>query len=226
LSISQQSVRAEHIIIDGGSTDGTAKLLEKWSDKLATVVSEHDQGPYDGMNKGIGCAQSEVVGVLNADDFYPNDCVLKYVAEVFSDPRVQACYGDLNYVAAEDTYNVVREWRSGEFEPEDFLYGWMPPHPTFFVRRNVYEELGLYRLDLGSAADYELMLRFLFKHRIRTAYIPKVLVHMRTGGKSNASLFNRLRANRNDKKAWEVNGLKPRPWTFVAKPLRKVGQWF
>lgn len=102
----------------------------------------------------------------------------------------------------------------------------MPPHPTFFVRRELYEQYGLYRLDLGSAADYELMLRFLFRYRVKAAYIPEVLVKMRTAGVSNASLANRLKANRNDKRAWEVNGLKPRPWTFVAKPLRKVGQWF
>ncbi len=102
----------------------------------------------------------------------------------------------------------------------------MPPHPTFFVRRSVYEKYGAFNIALGSAADYELMLRFLVKHRISAAYIPEVLVKMRVGGVSNASLKNRLTANRMDRRAWEVNGLKPYPWTLLMKPLRKLPQYF
>jgi glycosyltransferase len=121
---------------------------------------------------------------------------------------------------------IVRYWCSGTFQPQKFYWGWMPPHPTFYLRRSVYEKYGLFNLELGSAADYEIMLRFLLKHRIRVAYIPEVMVHMRTGGTSNASVGNRLRANRMDRKAWEVNGLRPYPWTLPAKPLRKIPQWF
>ncbi len=122
-------------------------------------------------------------------------------------------------------FRVVRYWKSGEFWPERFYQGWMVPHPTFFVRRSVYEKYGLFRLDMGSAADYELMLRFLLRNRISTRYIPEVLVRMRIGGTSNASLKNRLAANRMDRKAWTVNGLRPYPWTTWLKPLRKVRQW-
>ena len=121
---------------------------------------------------------------------------------------------------------VTRPWRSGQYRREKFYAGWMPPHPTFYLRRRLYREHGGYRLDLGTAADYELMLRMLLQHQAAAAYIPQVLVHMRTQGMSNASISNRLKANRNDRKAWQVNGLRPRPWTLVAKPLRKVGQWF
>ena len=171
-------------------------------------------------------ATGEVIGILNADDYYSDNTILSRVSEVFTDPDVQACYGDLVYVDSKDTSKVKRYWRAGDFAPKKFYSGWMPPHPTFFVRSSVYEKYGLFNLDLGSAADYEIMLRFLLKHQINVAYLPMVMVHMRTGGVSNASVSNRLAANRMDRKAWEVNDLNPYPWTLYAKPLRKVGQWF
>jgi glycosyltransferase involved in cell wall biosynthesis len=192
---------------------------------ISHIVSESDQGIYDAMNKGIRLAQGDIVGILNADDFYASSDILAKVAAIFADPAIDACYGDLVYMDSTDTGKVVRYWRSGAFSPRKFYWGWMPPHPTFFVRRWVYERFGLFNLDLGSAADYELMLRFLVKHQINVAYIPEVLVKMRTGGVSNVSLQNRLKANRMDRKAWTINALKPYPWTLWLKPLRKIGQW-
>lgn len=224
-SVSRQQVEVEHILIDGASTDGTMEVVEAHRHALAKVVSEPDKGIYDAMNKGLALASGEVVGILNADDFYANEQVLEQVMASFSDPSVDACYGDLRYVALDDTRRTVRYWRSGDFRPEKFYWGWMPPHPTFFVRRSVYERYGLFNRHLGSAADYEIMLRFLLRHRVKAVYLPLVLVHMRTGGVSNASLGNRLKANRMDRKAWQVNGLKPYPWTLTLKPLRKLGQW-
>ncbi len=224
-SVSRQDIEVEHILIDGASSDGTLEIVERYHDRLVQVISEPDGGIYDAMNKGIALATGEVVGILNADDFYAGDQVLRRVAEAFSDPTVEACYGDLRYVDHRDTSRTVRYWRSGNFQPHKFYQGWMPPHPTFFVRRSVYERFGGFNLELGSAADYEIMLRFLLKHRLKTVYIPEVLVHMRTGGVSNSSLVNRMKANRMDRKAWKVNGLRSRPWTMVMKPLRKVGQW-
>jgi len=224
-SVSGQDAEVEHILIDGASSDDTMVIVERYRDGLAKVVSEPDAGIYDAMNKGIALATGDVVGILNADDFYANDQVLVKVADAFSDSSVEACYGDLRYVDHRDTGRTVRYWRSGKFSPGKFYWGWMPPHPTFFVRRSVYKRFGGFNLELGSAADYEIMLRFLLKHRLKAVYIPEVLVHMRTGGVSNASLSNRLRANRMDRKAWKVNGLMPKPWTLVMKPLRKVGQW-
>ncbi|MDP3479261.1 MAG: glycosyltransferase family 2 protein [Desulfoprunum sp.] len=222
--VAQSFGNIEHILIDGGSKDETLALTHSYR-HVSLLISEPDQGVYDAMNKGIRLAHGDIVGILNADDFYASSDVLTKVAEVFEDPAIDACFGDLVYVDTADTAKVVRYWRSGGFALRQFYWGWMPPHPTFFVRRSVYEQFGLFNLDLGSAADYELMLRFLVKHEIKAAYIPEVLVKMRTGGISNASWRNRLTANRMDRKAWAVNGLKPFPWTLWLKPLRKIGQW-
>ena len=215
----------EHILVDGGSTDGTLTIAEEYP-HLAKIISEPDKGIYDAMNKGVKIANGEIVGILNADDFYPATDTLEKVTKAFSDPAVGACYGDLLYVDGDDTEKVIRNWQSGTFSPRKFYWGWMPPHPTFFVRRRIYEKYGFFNLDLGSAADYELMLRFLMRHRIMTMYIPEVLVKMRVGGMSNISLKNRINANQMDRLAWKVNGLKPYPWTLWMKPLRKVGQYF
>ncbi len=224
-SIAGQSISSQHILIDGVSTDGTLEIIEKQQSPGSIIINEPDNGMYDAINKGLKHAKGEIIGILNSDDFYPNNRVLAQVLETFADPNIDACYGDLLYVDRLNTDKVVRNWQSGQYNPRKFYSGWMPPHPSFFVRRKLYEEYGGFRLDLGSAADYELMLRMLLKHSARTAYIPQVLVHMRNEGMSNASFQNRLRANRFDRQAWRVNGIRPRPWTLLAKPLRKIGQW-
>jgi glycosyltransferase involved in cell wall biosynthesis len=220
----QSFPEVEHIIIDGGSKDGTQEIARESSQALR-IISEPDKGIYDAMNKGICLSTGEIVGILNADDFYASMDVLAKVAEVFTDSKVDACYGDLQYVDRGNIKNIRRTWRSGAYSAHKFWWGWMPPHPTFFVRKSIYRRFGLFDLDLGSAADYELMLRFLARHNIQAVYIPQVLVTMRAGGVSNSSLLNRLRANRMDRKAWVINGLKPYPWTLSFKPLRKIGQW-
>lgn len=233
-SVKEQTLFAEHIVIDGGSTDGSLSILEAHLQNPSFYISGPDQGIYDAINKGISLAKGDVIGILHSDDFYASTDVLQKVANLFQDQKIGACYGDLVYVPAntslmetnDSATKVVRYWRSGEYKRDKFYWGWMPPHPTLFVRRQLYEEKGLYRLDLGSAADYELILRFLLKHRIKTAYIPQTLVTMRVGGVSNASYKNRLAAHKMDGKAWLINGLKPYPWTLMLKPIRKIGQWF
>jgi len=224
-SVRSQTLPVEHIVVDGASMDGTLEILGEYGDHLSRVISEQDKGIYDAMNKGIRCAGGEVIGILNADDLYRDERVIKRAEKIFQDPAVDACYGDLEYVDTEDTTRVVRHWKAGSCSVAKIYRGWMPPHPTFFVRRKLYEKYGVYNTALGTAADYELMLRFLLKHGVRAAYIPEVLVKMRTGGASNASLLARLRANRMDRRAWGVNGLRPRPWTIPMKPLRKLGQY-
>jgi glycosyltransferase involved in cell wall biosynthesis len=221
---SQTHTTFEHLIIDGDSVDGSLDVVQA-SLPISQIVSEHDNGIYDAMNKGIKLAKGEIVGILNADDFYASTDVLAKVDSVFENPSIDACFGDLVYVDKIDTGKVIRYWRSGVCKVRKFYWGWMPPHPTFFVRRSVYERYGWFKLELGSAADYELMLRFLVKFKINAAYVPEVLVKMRTGGISNSSWRNRLKANRMDRKAWVVNGLRPYPWTLWLKPLRKIGQW-
>jgi glycosyltransferase len=221
----QDGFELEYIIVDGASTDGTLAALDPHRDGIARVISEPDRGLYDAMNKGVAAATGDFIGILNADDAYAHDGVLAAVAARLVETGADALYGDLDYVAEGGSGRVVRRWRSGAMGPRSFLRGWMPPHPTFFLARSVYVQHGVYSLDLRSAADYELMLRMLHKHRVRAAYLPDVLVKMQTGGMSNASWGNRLRANREDRTAWRKNGLRPMPWTLVMKPLRKLGQW-
>ena len=224
-SLREQKGGIEHIIVDGKSSDGTLDVVSNLNSE-AIVLGQDPSGIYSAINAGIEAATGEIIGILHADDFYASEDALKLVAEAFRDSEVDACYGDLCYVDSADPSRIVRYWHSGEYSGGRFKHGWMPPHPTFFVRREVYEKHGLYRTDLGTAADYEMMLRLLVKHRISVAYVPHVLVHMRTGGASNATLGARIRANRMDRRAWKVNGLRPYPWTLIAKPARKLGQWW
>jgi glycosyltransferase len=298
----------EHIIIDGGSTDGTAAWLRQESERripttagvsgnieLSTSnedphssipqfpnfpinyslkwISEPDQGLYDALNKGLRMATGDVIGILHTDDVWEAGA-LGFVVQAFgceaslecgsllppsgesglpdggrdtslesmptrskllrpqggsklqhSRPSVDGIYSDLVYVDAEDISKVRRYWKSGTYDPKKFYNGWMPPHTSLFVTREFMQRVGDYRLDLGSAADYEWMLRACLVHDAHLAYIPEVLVRMRVGGASNASVKGRLKAHGSDQKAWELNGLKPKPWTLKMKVIRKIPQW-
>jgi glycosyltransferase involved in cell wall biosynthesis len=225
-SILNQSIPVEHIIIDGCSTDGTIDIIEKYQSGLTRIISEPDQGIYDAMNKGIKLSRSNIIGILNADDLYYHSRVIEKVLHCFTTTKTQSCYGDLIYVDPINTNKIIRYWKSGSYNYRNFYWGWMPPHPTFFTKRTVYEKLDLFKLNFGSAADYELMLRFLVKHRISATYLPEILVRMRTGGTSNFSMTHRIKANRNDNLAWKTNNLTPLPWTILMKPLRKIPQYF
>jgi len=224
-SVMGQTAKHEHIVIDGCSADGSPEAARSINPAVR-IFQEAPNGIYSAINRGISEALGDVVAVLNADDFYVADDVLERVARLFEDEEVDACYGDLCYVDRVNPNRIVRYWQAGDYRTERLRHGWMPPHPTFFLKRAIYIEHGLYRVDLGSSADYELMLRMLLKHHVRVRYLPGVLVHMRTGGASNASLAARWKANRMDREAWRANGLKPYPWTLLAKPIRKVGQWW
>src|SRR5688500_17193430 len=170
-----ESVRAqrysevEHIIIDGLSSDGTLPIVHQYPN-ISVVVSEKDSGIYDAMNKGIALASGEVIGILNSDDIYADSHVLSEVAQIFNDDRVDACYADLQYVDEKDTTKLVRHWKSGNFRKGSFFYGWMPPHPTLFLRRRVYDKIGLFNLSLKTAADYELMLRIFVRNNFNIRY--------------------------------------------------------
>jgi glycosyltransferase involved in cell wall biosynthesis len=215
----------EHIIIDGLSSDQTLDIVRSYP-HIAHVVSAPDQGIYDAMNKGIGLATGDIVGILNSDDFYVSDTVISDVVSVFdADPGVQCVYADLMYVDPKNTDKIVRKWKSGPYSRSSFLTGWMPPHPTFFVRRDVYHTYGIFNTSLSTAADYELMLRFLYLHKASCKYLPKTIIKMRSGGASNQSLKARLLANKQDRLAWAINGLTPRFYTLYLKPLRKIVQY-
>jgi len=214
----------EHIIVDGASTDQTINIVEGFP-HVAKCISEKDEGIYFAMNKGIAMASGDIIGILNADDLYADDEVIAKAAAIFQDPAVDATYADLVFVDRDDVSKVVRTWKSGPFKRASMYNGWMPPHPTFFVRRSIYEKYGLFNTILRSAADYELMLRFLLKHQINLSYIPETIIKMRQGGKSTASISNRIKANWEDRKAWKMNGLKPHFFTLILKPLRKIKQF-
>ncbi|MCC9168220.1 glycosyltransferase family 2 protein [Pontibacter harenae] len=215
----------EYIVVDGLSTDGTVEVIRSYGHKISKFVSEKDEGLYDAINKGINLATGDVIGLLHSDDLLSSPDTVATIAKAFEEEDVDSVYGDLLYVQKQDISKVVRNWISGHYKRTNFLYGWMPPHPSFYVKRTCYKSYGLYNTDFKSAADYELMLRYLYKHKLSTYYIPKVLVRMRVGGKSNATLKNRLRANQEDYNAWLVNGLKPHFYTRILKPLRKLVQF-
>ncbi len=224
--LEQDYQNIEYIIVDGKSTDTTLQIIDKYKPEITKIISEKDDGIYYAINKGIGIATGDIIAVLHADDFYSNPQVISKVVKKIEEENADTIYGDLQYVDREDTSFVKRNWKSGEYKDGLFLKGWMPPHPTFFVRKTCYEKYGKFNTILRSAADYELMLRFLHKYKCSTSYIPEVLVKMRIGGKSNVSLLNRIKANREDKKAWFMNGLKPGIFTLFLKPLSKLRQFF
>ncbi len=197
----------EHWVIDGLSRDATAALVRVRGNPWTRLVCEPDKGVYDAMNKGIGLARGDVIGFLNGDDFYASRDVLARVAGAFADPRVAACYGDLCYVRRRDPAAIVRYWRSGRFRPGAFARGWSPPHPTFFVRRRIYERLGTFDTAFSLAADFELMLRFLEVHRVPCRYLPRVLVKMRLGGLTNRRAAAIVAQNRQILEALRRHGL-------------------
>ncbi len=224
-SVSEQDYPfIEHIIVDGQSQDETLQIVHRFS-HTALVVCEQDTGIYDAMNKGIRASRGDIIGMLNSDDIYTHPEVISHIVQAFQEESVQACYADLQYIQAQDPSRITRTWKSGNFQPASFYWGWMPPHPTFFVRKSVYDQVGLFDTHLRSAADYEMMLRILLKYKMPARYIPEVIVKMRTGGMSNATVRNRLRANREDREAWRMNGLQPYFFTLYLKPLRKITQF-
>lgn len=215
----------EYIIVDGASSDGTMDIIKKYEDRVAQVISESDNGIYDAMNKGLKLATGELIGILNSDDVYKDNRVISDVVSTVQESNSDALYADLVYSDRNDLTRVKRYWRSGSFKKNSFKWGWMPPHPTFFVKRSVYERYGYFNTSLKTSADYEIMLRFLFKEGISVSYLDRVITIMRMGGQSNASVKNRMDANKEDRMAWKLNGLKPNAVTFYLKPLRKVGQF-
>jgi glycosyltransferase len=224
-SVARQSYALiEHVIVDGASTDGTRAILEQHRENIAVLVSEPDEGIYDALNKGIARSTGDVVGFLHADDLFADERVIERIADAFRDPAIDAVYGDLVYVRRSDPSSVVRRWRAGVFSQAQLGWGWMPPHPTFYVRRAIYERLGSFDTRHRIAADYDCMLRFLGGGGIRPAYIPEVLVKMRVGGASNRSLGAILRKSREDYRALRENRVGG-AGALIWKNLSKIRQF-
>jgi len=221
----------EYIIIDGKSTDSTLKIISKYDNKIAIVISEDDNGLYDAMNKGIALATGDIIGLINSDDIFHNNLVLENIALEFSASTIDAIYGDILYVSAQDTNKIIRYWKSRPFKKGAFQNGWHPPHPTLYLKRSVYKRFGVFNLSYKIASDFELMLRFFEKHSIKSLYLPQIFVRMRVGGTSNKNIKNILIGNLECFRAFRENSIKksffylifrlaPKLLHFSAKPKK------
>ncbi len=221
--LAQSYGNLEYIIIDGASTDGTPALISGYGSRIDHFISEPDNGLYDAMNKGIGLATGQVIGILNADDYFISNTVISAVAQAFQQSGADVVYANLNFV--NPLGRIVRRWRSGSYVAGAFNRGWMPAHPAFYAKKSLFEQHGAYRLDYGSAADYELMMRMIHVHRVNVFYLNMTLLHMLTGGISNKSLINRVNIYKFDLKAMKDNQITYPRITLLLKPLRKIRQY-
>jgi glycosyltransferase involved in cell wall biosynthesis len=226
-TLSQRHSSVELIVIDGGSTDGTHDVIARYRDRISALVSEPDRGIYDALNKGLRLATGDVVGFLHSDDLFADTECLSRVADAMSDSAVDACYADLNYVRNDASNTTVRAWKSGEFTPRCARRGWMPPHPTLFVRRPIYESMGAFDTSYRIAADYDWTLRLMTRN-VNMRHIPYVQVLMRVGGASNRSLKNIFCKSQEDFRALRSNsfGFFAACLALTCKNLRKLPQFF
>lgn len=216
----------EHIVIDGASRDGTVALLERNRALLAHCVSEPDRGVYDAMNKGLALASGDVVAFLNADDVYISPHVLERVAEIMADSEVAGCYANLFFVKQDDVNQVVREMRSRSYQAGLFEWGWMPPHPTLFVRRELLQQLGGFDLQFRLQSDFDLAIRLFQAAGNRICHVDETWVRMRMGGLSNRSWRHVLRGNLEAYAACRKNGLRVWPWFPLQKVLSRLPEFF
>ena len=212
--LSQSYPNIEYIIIDGASKDDTVSIIKEYEPKFygrMRWISEPDKGLYDAMNKGIRMATGDIVGIINSDDFYHRTDVMAKVVNVFQDEAVQTVYGDVRFVNSDNLDKTVRYYSSKNFFPKLFRYGFMPAHPTFFTYRRYFEEFGYYKTDYKIAADYELLIRFLYTHKLKSKYLPLDFMKMRTGGTSTASIKSNILLNKEIVRACRANGI----WTCM-----------
>lgn len=215
----------EHIIIDGKSTDGTLQIIENNSQHVSYWVSETDRGMYDAINKGLEVATGDIVGILNSDDMFASADSVRSIVDCFETSQSDSVFGDLVYVDPDNSQKIIRYWKGSSYKRSRFRYGWMPAHPTFYIRRELIQQYGLYENHYFTAADYEFMARYLYLHKVSSHYLDSMLVKMRTGGISNGNLKSRFRANRRDFLAMKKNKI---PFPFIVsvlKPLIKIPQF-
>jgi len=205
--ITQDYLNIEYIVIDGGSNDGTLEIVEKYKKNIATFISEKDEGIYDAMNKGIRAATGEIIGILNSDDTFYDSSVLSKIAQAFSEADIDATISDIVFVKRDSDHKVIRKYSSKRWGPWKFAWGFMPPHPSFFVKRNELNKLGLYKTGYKIAADYELMIRYLLINRINWKYIPIITTKMNLGGASTKGIKSLITINKEIARACRENNI-------------------
>ncbi len=215
----------EHIIVDGNSKDNTLDLVKKYGKRVSLIISEPDKGIYDAMNKGIRAATGDVIGILNSDDFYATNSIIEKIVDTIKRTECDSLFGNLDFVAAKNPTKIIRHWKSSPFIQGSFIKGWHPPHPTFFVRRVIYEKYGGFDIAFEVSADFELMLRFLEKHKISTHFLDETIVKMRYGGESTGSIKKIISGNKNILKAFEKNEIKVSPFYTINRFAKKAIQY-
>lgn len=227
--LNQDHDDVEYIVVDGNSQDDTLSILEEYKSRFEgkmKYISEPDKGIYDAMNKGLALTSGDVVGILNADDFYSSGYILSTVAEYFMKYDCDGIYGDLDFISSDNIHKVVRRWKSSPYKKGAFRKGWHPPHPTFFVKKEIYRKYGNFDTSLNVSADFELMLRFIERYEINVRYIPQIMIKMRYGGESTGSWKKILEGNRNILKAFKKNQLKVNEVNYVIfRALTKTSQF-
>ena len=219
--LSQDYDNIEYIVIDGSSTDGTVDIVKEYQDKISVFISEPDEGIYDAMNKGIALATGNVIGILNSDDFYIDEFVIEKVVKEFDEKGVDSVYADLVFVSPNNLEKTIRYYDSNHFNPSRFAYGWTPAHPTFFVKKEIYDKYGVFRTDFKIAADFDILARFLYTQKISYSYMQEVLVKMRVGGVSTS--FSSIWINSIEAlKACKNNGIKTNIFKILFKYYHKV----
>lgn len=225
--LSQTYPDIEYIIIDGLSTDGTDDLVKSYGTRIATFISEPDAGIYDAINKGIKLASGDIIGILNSDDFFYDNNVVERIADAFTRHDIEAVYGDVQFVKNDCTSDIIRYYSSKSFTPGKFKYGIMPAHPGFYVKRELFEKLGYYKTDYKIAADYELLIRFLYVNKVKSRYLEMPpLVTMRSGGVSNRNVWSNVILNREIMRACRENGIRTNYILIYSKYFRKIFEFF
>lgn len=216
----------EHIIIDGSSTDNTVNIIKSIANRVKKIISEPDKGIYDAMNKGIALANGDIIGILNSDDLLASNDIIEKIVKTFEEEKCDAVFGNLDFVDSADTSRIVRRWEGTPYVNGSFKKGWHPSHPTFYVKREIYEKYGNFDISLNVSADFELMLRFIEKHQIRVFYLDGTIVKMRYGGESTGSIKKIIVGNRNIMKAFKKNDILVSPFYPVFRLLPKLRQFF